>query len=68
MPYTTPTGNVYDSGDFDGTMARAQELADWAGFNSARRKRSAPGKLRGIGMATYIEACGDRPGDGDASA
>src|SRR5579864_6494866 len=37
MPYTTPVGKVYDTGDFAGTMARAQELADWDGF----RKRAA---------------------------
>jgi len=58
MPYKTATGKVYDSGEFAGHMARAQELADWRGFNkraaAARRKR----KLRGIGLATYIEACG----------
>ena len=58
MPYPTPTGKIYDSGDFAGHMARAQELADWNGF----AKRAAPskraGRLRGIGMATYIEACG----------
>ena len=33
MPYTTPTGKIYDSGDFAGTLARAQEIADWDGFN-----------------------------------
>ena len=43
MPYTTPTGKVYDSGDFAGTMARAQEIADWDGFNKrAARSPSAP--------------------------
>ena len=42
MPYKTPTGKVYDSGDFAGAMARAQEIADWAGFNkrAAASKRS----------------------------
>ncbi|MGB8183539.1 MAG: xanthine dehydrogenase family protein molybdopterin-binding subunit, partial [Pseudolabrys sp.] len=33
LPYKTPTGKVYDSGDFAGTLARAQELANWDGFN-----------------------------------
>ena len=32
LPYTTPTGKIYDSGDFAATMARAQEIADWKGF------------------------------------
>ena len=59
MPYTTPTGKVYDSGDFAGIMARAQELADWAGFRKRAAESKRTGRLRGIGLATYIEACGN---------
>jgi carbon-monoxide dehydrogenase large subunit len=59
LPYTTPTGKVYDSGDFAGGMARAQELADWAGFNKRLAVSKRAGNLRGIGMATYVEACGN---------
>jgi carbon-monoxide dehydrogenase large subunit len=59
MPYTTPTGKVYDSGDFAGVMARAQEVADWKGFNKRAAASKRAGKLRGIGIATYIEACGN---------
>ncbi len=58
MPYTTPTGKVYDSGDFTGAMTRAQEIADWKGFNKRAVVSKRAGRLRGIGMATYIEACG----------
>jgi carbon-monoxide dehydrogenase large subunit len=58
LPYTTPTGKVYDSGDFAGGMARAQEIADWDGFNKRATQSKRAGKLRGIGLATYIEACG----------
>jgi carbon-monoxide dehydrogenase large subunit len=58
LPYTTPTGKVYDSGDFAGTLARAQELADWDGFGRRLRESRRAGKLRGIGIGTYIEACG----------
>jgi carbon-monoxide dehydrogenase large subunit len=58
MPYTTPTGKVYDSGDFAGTMARAQQIAGWDGFNKRLAESKRAGRLRGIGMATYIEACG----------
>jgi carbon-monoxide dehydrogenase large subunit len=58
MPYTTPTGKVYDSGDFAGTLARAQEIADWDGFNKRAAQSKRAGKLRGIGIATYVEACG----------
>ena len=59
LPYKTPTGKVYDSGDFAGTLARAQELADWDGFNKRAAQSRRTGRLRGIGIATYIEACGN---------
>jgi carbon-monoxide dehydrogenase large subunit len=59
LPYTTPTGKVYDSGDFAGTLARAQELIDWDGFNKRAAMSKRAGKLRGIGIATYVEACGN---------
>jgi len=58
LPYTTPTGKVYDSGDFAGALKHAQELADWKGFDKRARLAKRAGKLRGIGVATYIEACG----------
>jgi len=58
LPYTTPTGKIYDSGDFARTMARAQELADWDNFSKRAREAKRAGKLRGIGIGTYIEACG----------
>ena len=59
MPYTTPTGKIYDSGDFAGTLARAQEVVDWNGFNKRAAASKRAGKLRGIGIATYVEACGN---------
>ena len=63
MPYATATAKTYDSGNFAAHMARAQEIADWHGF----AKRGAGAKkhkmLRGIGLATYIEACGNNGPD-----
>jgi carbon-monoxide dehydrogenase large subunit len=59
MPYTTPTGKVYDSGDFAGVQARAQEIADWNGFNKRVAQSKRSGRLRGMGLATYVEACGN---------
>jgi carbon-monoxide dehydrogenase large subunit len=56
LPYRSPMGLTYDSGDFIGNMARALELADWAGFAERRAQSEASGKLRGIGMANYVEA------------
>ncbi len=58
MPYQTQTGKTYDFGDFAHHLARAQELGDWAGFGRRRAAAHARGRLRGIGIATYIEACG----------
>jgi carbon-monoxide dehydrogenase large subunit len=58
MPYATATGKIYDSGDFAAHMTRAQEIADWDGFNKRAAASKRAGKLRGIGLASYIEACG----------
>ena len=58
MPYETATGKVYDTGEFAAHMARAQAVADWDGFKKRARDARKRGKLRGIGVATYIEACG----------
>jgi carbon-monoxide dehydrogenase large subunit len=59
MPYETPTGKVYDTGEFAGHMARAQEVGDYDGFKKRAREARKHGKLRGLGVATYIEACGN---------
>ncbi|HEY6254936.1 MAG TPA: xanthine dehydrogenase family protein molybdopterin-binding subunit [Xanthobacteraceae bacterium] len=65
MPYTTATGKAYDDGDFAGHLARAQDIGDWAGFKQRLKAARGAGRLRGIGIATYIEACG---GDGPETA
>jgi len=57
MPYTTQTGRIYDSGEFEGAMRRAMEVADWDGFKDRLKASRKAGKIRGIGMASYIEAC-----------
>src|SRR5206468_4943707 len=59
MPYQTPVESRYDSGDFAAVMARAMERAQWSTFG----ERKKVGKLRGIGLAMYIERCGGGPGD-----
>ena len=58
MPYTTPTGQTYDTGEFAAHLARAQEVADWKGFSKRLAASKKAKKLRGIGFSTYIEACG----------
>jgi carbon-monoxide dehydrogenase large subunit len=58
MPYKTPNGATYDSGDFEAVMDDALRRADWAGFAARRAASARAGKLRGIGIATYLEAGG----------
>ena len=58
MPYKTPNAGTYDCGDFEGVMDDALEHADWAGFARRRAAAGRAGKLRGIGIATYLEAGG----------
>lgn len=58
MPYQTPNAGAYDSGDFEAVMDDALARADWAGFAARRRRSKRAGRLRGIGIATYLEAGG----------
>ncbi len=61
FPYQTPVALQYDSGDYVSTLDAAMKHADWAGFPARRAAAKAKGKLRGIGMSTYLEACGIAP-------
>ena len=61
FPYQTPVALQYDSGDYVTTLEAAMKAADWAGFPARRQAAAARGKLRGIGMSTYLEACGIAP-------
>jgi carbon-monoxide dehydrogenase large subunit len=61
FPYQTPVALQYDSGDYQTTLAVALKNADWAGFETRRTAAKARGKLRGIGISTYLEACGIAP-------
>ncbi len=58
MPYSTALGDVYDSGEFTAHMELAMKKADWAGISSRKAEAKQRGKLRGIGISTYVEACG----------
>ena len=61
FPYQTPVALQYDSGDYFSTLEQAQKAADWAGFEARRAEARKRGKLRGIGISTYLEACGIAP-------
>src|SRR3989454_7202 len=56
MPYKTANGTTYDCGEFEKVMDKALELADWSGFPVRREHSKREGKLRGIGIATFLEA------------
>jgi carbon-monoxide dehydrogenase large subunit len=60
-PYQTPVMMCYDSGDPRGCLDRALTAADWAGFPARKAESAQRGRLRGIGLATYVEACGLAP-------
>jgi carbon-monoxide dehydrogenase large subunit len=60
-PYTTPVALTYDSGDYFKTLDMAVKAADYASFEQRRKEAAKCGKLRGIGISTYIEACAMAP-------
>ncbi|MEM8580626.1 MAG: xanthine dehydrogenase family protein molybdopterin-binding subunit [Pseudomonadota bacterium] len=64
MPYTAPSGETYDVGEFARVMDRAAQEADLEGFARRRTASAASGKLRGIGLCYYIEAILGDPSEG----
>jgi aerobic carbon-monoxide dehydrogenase large subunit len=61
FPYQTPVALNYDIGNYDQTLDAAMKMADVAGFGARRDESQKRGKLRGLGYAAYIEACGLAP-------
>ncbi len=61
FPYQTPVALNYDSGDYVKTLDACLRAADWAGFEARRAEAARRGRLRGIGISTYVEACGIAP-------
>ena len=58
IPYETPVGQIYDSGEFEAVLDRALVLADWDGFPKRRAESEAKGKIRGIGVCCFLEIAG----------
>ena len=56
MPYQVPLDVTYDSGDYARNLDDSLALAGWSGFAERRADSAARGKLRGIGMAVYVES------------
>ncbi|MDA3887667.1 MAG: xanthine dehydrogenase family protein molybdopterin-binding subunit [Allgaiera sp.] len=61
FPYATPVAVEYDTGDYEATMAKLEEIADLKGFEARAAQSKKNGKLRGLGVNCYIEACGIAP-------
>jgi aerobic carbon-monoxide dehydrogenase large subunit len=61
FPHQTPVILAYDAGDYNASLKKALELADYKGFAKRKRESARDGKLRGIGLSAYIEACGIAP-------
>ncbi len=61
FPYQTPVALTYDTGGYDACLDEANRMADVAGFAARKAEAAKRGKLRGIGYASYIEACGLAP-------
>ena len=61
MPYKTPVGPTYDCGNFPRIFERALEIASYKTFDERKKASAAKGRLRGIGIACYIESSGVAP-------
>jgi aerobic carbon-monoxide dehydrogenase large subunit len=58
MPYTTPMGEKFDSGNFPHMLDRILEHADWKGYDKRRKASAARGRLRGRAISTFLEWTG----------
>jgi aerobic carbon-monoxide dehydrogenase large subunit len=57
-PYKTPVGSFYDSGDLPGLLDKAIEFSDWKSFEKRRKESLSRNRLRGIGLAVFVEPSG----------
>ncbi len=58
FPYLSPTGFVYDSGDYHTALRKAMEMIDYEGWRRRQREPHPEGKLIGIGIASFTEVVG----------
>ena len=66
MPYRTPVGTSYDSGNFPELFEAALEQADVAHFKTRAEDSAAHGRRRGLGVSCFLEIAGGQPGEGAA--
>ena len=62
LPYANPIGTVIDSGNFDAHLEKAKKIANWNTFITRKKQSNKQGKLRGIGLSSYVEFS---PGNAD---
>src|SRR5439155_11401801 len=55
FPFATASGLSYDSGDYEGALAKARELAGWDALVAEQASARSAGRLFGIGVSTYVE-------------
>jgi carbon-monoxide dehydrogenase large subunit len=58
MPYKTPMGETFDSGDFPGLLDKALKSSDWSGYAARKAATAAKGLLRGRAVSTFLEWTG----------
>ncbi len=68
FPYQTPVLWQYDSGNYEGLLDKALAASDWKGFAARKAEAAKRGKLSGIGLSCYIEACGVAPSSAEGGA
>ena len=61
FPYKSAAGAVYDTGNYEGALDKALQIADYSGLRAEQAQKRAEGKIMGIGLSSYIEICGFGP-------
>ena len=61
FPYTSGGTLAYDSGNYQGTLDKALEMADYSGFRQRQQQLRQQGRYQGVGLSTYVEVCGLAP-------
>ncbi len=61
FPYETPTGMVYDSGDYEASLDKAISVSDYHGLRREQEEARRQGRIMGIGITTTVEVCGFGP-------
>ena len=61
FPYQTPVALVYDSGNYEPALDRALAMVDYKNFRANQEQLRKQGRYVGVGLSSYIEACGLAP-------